>query len=67
LYALCAAGNVCQIFGQPASAVVQDPTGHAWRVADITAASALVSIFVMGAFALFAWIRLAGRQAAITD
>ncbi|MGO9338581.1 MAG: carotenoid biosynthesis protein [Terracidiphilus sp.] len=66
-YALCAAGNVCQIFGRPISAIVQDPSGHPWRVADITAASALVSIFVMGAFAVFAWIRLTGRENAATD
>jgi putative membrane protein len=57
-YALCAAGNVCQVFGRPIAAVVQDPTGHSWRVSDITAASALVSIFVMGAFAVLAWLRL---------
>jgi putative membrane protein len=66
-YALCAAGNVGQIFGQPNRAVVQDPTGHAWRVADITAASALVSIFVMGAFAALAWIKLSAQQDAATD
>jgi len=61
-YTLCASGNVCQVFGRPISAVVQDPTGHPWRVADITAASALVSIFVMGAFAVLAWIKLPERR-----
>ena len=66
-YALCAAGNVGQIFSRPNLAVVQDPTGHAWRVADITAASALVSIFGMGAFAVVAWIRLNQQQTAATD
>jgi uncharacterized membrane protein len=67
LYAVCAAGNVCQLFGQPISPVVQDPAGHAWRAADITAASALVSVFVMGSFAVLAWIRMSGQQQAITD
>jgi uncharacterized membrane protein len=66
-YALCAAGNVCQVFGRPISAVVQDPTGHPWRVAEITAASALVSIFVMGAFAVLAWARLEPQRNAATD
>jgi len=66
-YALCAIGNVLQMFYTAEPAVVQDPTGHAWRVADITGASALISIFVMGAFAVLAWIRLAGRHSATTD
>ena len=57
-YGLCAAGNVLQIIPKPNSAIVQDPTGHAWRVADIAGASALVSIFVMGAFVAIAWARL---------
>ena len=66
-YALCAIGNVLQALYKSDPAVVQDPTGRAWRVADITAASALISIFVMGAFAVLAWIRLAGNQPATTD
>lgn len=57
-YSLCAAGNVCQVLGRADPAFVQDATGHVWRVADITGASALVSIFVMGAFAALAWFRL---------
>jgi uncharacterized membrane protein len=57
-YAACAAGNVLQRFPTPNPALVADPTGKLWRVADITAASALISIFVMGAFAVFAWVRL---------
>jgi hypothetical protein len=54
-YALCATGNVLEILRHPDPAVVQDPSGQSWRVADIYAASALISIFVMGAFAVFAW------------
>lgn len=57
-YAACAAGNVLQSISAPHPAVVSDPTGRQWHVADITGASALVSIFVMGAFAVFAWVRL---------
>jgi putative membrane protein len=57
-YALCAAGNVLQIIPVPDSPVVRDAMGVPWRGADITAASALVSIFVMGAFIAVAAIRL---------
>jgi putative membrane protein len=66
-YVLCAAGNVLQIISPLAPAVVQDPTGKQWRYADIAGASALVSIFVMGAFAAVAWIRLAEQEKAATD
>jgi len=66
-YALCAAGNVLQTVRRPDPAVVQDPTGHLWRIADITGASALVSIFVMGAFAVLAWIRLVEQEKGATD
>jgi putative membrane protein len=55
-YALCATGNLLQAIPHADPAVVQDPTGKQWRAADITAASALVSVFVMGAFAVLAWI-----------
>ncbi len=66
-YALCAVGNVGQVFGHPNPAQVQDPTGHTWSVAGITGASALVSIFVMGAFAVLAWIRLDRQRQTATD
>jgi uncharacterized membrane protein len=66
-YAICAAGNVLQMIPTPNPAVVSDPTGRQWRVADITAASALVSIFAMGAFAAIAWVRLASTRESITD
>lgn len=56
-YALCAAGNVLQVISSNSPTFVQDPTGRQWRVAEITTASALVSIFVMGSFAAAAWIR----------
>ncbi|MGB7822728.1 MAG: hypothetical protein WBL22_11100, partial [Candidatus Sulfotelmatobacter sp.] len=34
-----------------------------WKVSDITGACALVSIFLMGAFAVLAWMRLADQNA----
>jgi putative membrane protein len=61
-YAFCAAGNVLQTIPRAVPAVVQDPAGHTWRVADITGASALVSTLVMGAFVCFAWIKLTERE-----
>ena len=57
-YTICAAGNVAQIIPRPVPAIVQDPTGKLWHVADITRASALVSIFVMGGFAILAIVGL---------
>jgi putative membrane protein len=66
-YALCAAGNVLQVFSRQAPAVIMDPTGKPWSYADIAGASALVSIFVMGSFAAIAWVRLAEQEKAVTD
>jgi putative membrane protein len=66
-YAFCAAGNVLQAIHPAVPEVVSDPAGKQWRVADITGASALISIFVMGAFAVIAWIRLAEQQKSATD
>jgi len=57
-YAAPAAGNVLLVIPRIGPAVVSDPTGVKWRVADITGTCALVSIFTMGAFALMAWVRL---------
>ncbi len=56
-YMICAAGNILQTIPCGIPAVVQDPTGKQWRIADISAASALVSVFVMGAFVAVAWTR----------
>lgn len=66
-YILCAAGNVAQTIPTPNPAIVLDPSGAQWRVADITGASALVSIFAMGAFAVVAWIRMTGAQGPARD
>jgi putative membrane protein len=63
-YAVCAVGNLLLLLGAPPGglASVTDPSGASWNVRDILGASALVSIFTMGAFALFAWLRLAGQK-----
>jgi putative membrane protein len=66
-YVFCAAGNVLQAFHHAVPEIVADPTGKQWRVDDIADASALVSIFVMGAFAAIAWVRLAEQRKSTTD
>jgi uncharacterized membrane protein len=55
-YGISAAGNLVLILGAGAR-VVPDPTGAQWKVGSIVSASACVSIFVMGTFALLAWVR----------
>jgi putative membrane protein len=66
-YAVCAACNVLQTIPPAIPAIVADPTGKQWQAADITAASALVSIFVMGGFAVIAAARLAAQGRAAID
>jgi uncharacterized membrane protein len=56
-YATSAAGNLLLLLPRHGPAVVFDPTGAQWQVAGITAATAVVSVFGMGAFALLAWFR----------
>ena len=58
LYALCAIGNVFQLLRPQPADPITDPSGKLWHTAAILRASALVSIFIMGSFALLAWIRL---------
>jgi ABC-type sulfate transport system permease component len=38
--------------------VVSDAAGTAWKVSDITGATALSSVLMMGSFALAAWLRV---------
>jgi len=57
-YAMSAAGNVIILVPTSYPDVVFDPAGVARSVRSIVGACALVSIFVMGAFAVIAWIRL---------
>ena len=56
-YAVSAAGNILLVIPKTAVATATDPTGMQWRISDITGTSALVSIFVMGAFTVIAWAR----------
>ena len=57
-------GNLVLLLGTPPGglAAVSDPSGAMWNIRDILGASALVSIFTMGAFVLFAWLRLAEQN-----
>jgi uncharacterized membrane protein len=57
-YALCALGNVIQLFRPQASDLIADPSGALWHASAILRASALVSIFIMGSFVLTAWLRI---------
>lgn len=57
-YALSAAGNLVLLIPRPNPPVVADPSGAQWRVADITGATAIVSLFVMGAFVVMAASKL---------
>ena len=57
-YAVSAAGNLLLLLPRRGPSVISDPTGAQWHFAGIIAATALVSIFVMGAFVLLAWARL---------
>lgn len=62
-YALCALGNVLQLFRPQAIDTVTDPSGTLWHATAILRASALVSVFIMGSFALLAWIRIPNAAA----
>lgn len=63
-YVVSAAGNLLLLGARPEPVMVADPAGRLWNVNDITGAGAMVSIFVMGTFALMAWFRLADTQSA---
>jgi uncharacterized membrane protein len=64
-YALCAAGGIIVVLPKRVSAVVFDPMGTPWNVSAITGTCALVSAFVMGAFAVIAWVRLSDQTSGI--
>jgi len=57
-YAITAIGNLLLGIPTPRHPVVSDATGTAWRVSDITMACAVASLFLMGGFSLWAWVRL---------
>jgi putative membrane protein len=66
-YSLCAAGNFLQSIPEPFPPVVQDPAGKLWHVSDITTASAIVSIFIMGGFVALGVIRIGRRTRLAKD
>jgi len=56
-YGVSALGNLL-VPGPPGVATVTDAAGTVWPVSGILGTSALVSVLVMGAFTLLAWVRL---------
>ncbi|HTS31426.1 MAG TPA: carotenoid biosynthesis protein [Bryobacteraceae bacterium] len=61
LYAVAAGGNLLLWFPLSGWSSVADPAGRQWHVGSIFAACALVSIVVMGGFALLAWAKIGDR------
>ncbi|MGB7846188.1 MAG: carotenoid biosynthesis protein [Candidatus Acidiferrum sp.] len=61
-YVVTAVGNLLLTIPRPRHPVVSDAAGAAWRVSDITAACAVASVLLMGAFAISAWVRVAERS-----
>jgi putative membrane protein len=57
-YAASAAGNLLLLIPRPNLTFVSDPSGTTWLVADIIAATAFVSVFVMGSFVVMAAARI---------
>ncbi len=60
-YGVSAAGNILLAIPQHRAAIVYDATGVQWKVSDITFACALVSVLIMGTFAVVAWVRIARK------
>ena len=65
-YALSAAGNLLLLVPRR-PVFVTDPAGVQWSVHAITGVCALVSIFIMGGFALLAWLRMSHARALTTE
>ena len=65
-YVACAFGNLLLAIPTQTAiqfpAVVTDPSGQAWMVKSIIGGCVLSSLFVMGPFALLAWIKLTDQQ-----
>jgi putative membrane protein len=59
-YAVCAAGNL--LVASPEGATIVDAAGTQWSVRAILVTSALISILLMGGFALLAWLRTFPRD-----
>lgn len=62
-YAISAAGNLILAIPHNVPTIVSDAAGVQWKVTQVVGACVVVSVFVMGAFALLAWTRLAGTRA----
>jgi len=62
-YAVSAAGNILLMIPRAGLSVVTDPAGAQWKASEIALACVLVSIFIMGGFALLAWKIISGRSA----
>jgi putative membrane protein len=60
-YGVSALGNLL-VPGPRGVVTVTDAAGTAWPVSGILGTSALVSVLVMGAFTLLAWVRLLDRD-----
>jgi len=56
-YAASAAGNILLLAQPGTPSVITDPSGRHWLASEIIHATVLVSLFLMGAFALIAWLR----------
>jgi putative membrane protein len=61
LYILCALGNALQLLTRWYAPLSIDASGRSWPTSEILAASALVSVLVMGGFAAIAVARTVGR------
>jgi putative membrane protein len=57
-YGTCAVGNLLILPKPMAPLYVTDASGKQWMTIDIVRTCALLSVFVMGALALCAWLRL---------
>jgi uncharacterized membrane protein len=62
-YAVSAAGNLILAIPHNAPTIVSDAAGVQWKVTQIVGVCVLVSVFVMGTFAMLAWTRLARPRA----
>jgi uncharacterized membrane protein len=57
-YAASAFGNILLVAQPGTPAAITDPSGRQWLTSDILRATVLVSVLVLGGFALIAWLRL---------
>lgn len=60
-YALCAGGNCLQVLTRRIALEARDGSRRTWRIDDILAASALVSLLVMGGWIAIASVQMMSR------